>query len=554
MSTAAATSHVPNLEQRIAAVRKKRSLVKAGTGIAIAAAVLIGVIAGEAVLDDLVEFPWIARALTLVAALGGSGWLLWRETIEPLRRRLHDDAIASMIEHALPAFRTRFIASLQLARAAGRETPHSLVRALLAETAAMAAKQDFRQVVKIVKLKRAGAICAGVIVVTSVLGWAGGASSPVLLKRALLFNIPLPHKTHILSVTEGGRIGVGEDFKVEVTASGLLPGSGQIMVTTAAGLTRQFELPQDPGHRGQYAAVIRSPQESFSYSVRLNDDTSQKYNVETIVRPAVSSVSCEQTYPAYVNLPPVRRSAGDLSLLAGSGLKILVKASTDIAKGWLVLAGLNKESPLAIDPRDGTSLTGEIEIPTKDLTGFSVHLVDTHGVESGETATYRIELLPDRPPTVSITYPTHHEELATPQATVQIAFTAKDDFGVVKAVLHYTLAGGEEKTIDFDLQGQAQKELSRSFDWKLPALNPAPTVGNALEWWVTVADANNITGPGVGTTDHYEFQIVTDAEKRLDIENRLRDTIGGLKDVEQSEEGLNQALGEPLFEKPKEKP
>jgi hypothetical protein len=276
--------------------------------------------------------------------------------------------------------------------------------------------------------------------------------------------------------------------------------------------------------------------------------------VETIVRPAVSSVSCEQTYPAYVNLPPVRRSAGDLSLLAGSRLKILVKASTDIAKGWLVLAGLNKESPLAIDPRDGTSLTGEIEIPTKDLTGFSVHLVDTHGVESGETATYRIELLPDRPPTVSITYPTHHEELATPQATVQIAFTAKDDFGVVKAVLHYTLAGGEEKTIDFDLQGQAQKELSRSFDWKLPALNPAPTVGNALEWWVTVADANNITGPGVGTTDHYEFQIVTDAEKRLDIENRLRDTIGGLKDVEQSEEGLNQALGEPLFEKPKEKP
>jgi len=548
------SSNVLSLKRRIDAVRQKRTIVKVATGIVLALGALIGVLAGEAALDALVELPWIARAVALAGALGGSGYLLWREAIQPLRKRLNDDAIASMIEHALPAFRTRFIASLQLARAAGREAPRSLVRALLGETAAMAATQDFRQVVKTAKLRRASAISAGVIAAAALLASIEGPSSLLLLERAILFNTPLPHKTHILSVTGDRKIGIGEDLEIDVTAGGLLPSGGQIVATTASGQTRQFALEHDADHREKYAATIRSPQESFIYYVRLNDDTSRKYQVQTMLRPAVSEVTCEQIYPAYVNLPPVKRSTGDLSLLAGSRLKVFVKASENIAKASLRLAGLDKEVPLNVDPRDRASLSGEIQIPPKDLTGFSVHLVDLEGVESGETATYRIDVVPDLAPTVQITCPTDREELATAQATLRIAFEAKDDFGIVKALLHYTIDQGAEKTIDFDLGGRAEKELTRRFDWKLSSLQPRLAAGNALECWITVADGNNVTGPGLGTTDHYEFKIVSDEEKRLDIANRLRDTIGGLKDVEQSEEDLNRNLGEPLFEKPKETP
>jgi hypothetical protein len=554
MNAATLPAHLSSLQRRIDAVRQKRTIVRAATGIAAALGLLLGGMAGECVLDALVELPWLARAVALMGAIGGSGWFLWKEAIHPLRRRLSDDAVASMIEHALPAFRTRFIASLQLVRAAGGEAPRSLVHALLAETAAMAATQDFRQVVKTARLRRILAISGSGIAISLLLACVGGASSAILLERALLFNTPLPHKTHILSVTGDKTAGIGEDLEIDVTAAGLLPAEGQIISTTASGQTRQFPLERDADHRGRYSATIRSPQESFSYYVKLNDDTSARYHVRTMLRPAVSAVTCQQIYPAYVHLPPVTRTVGDLSLLAGSRLKIFIKASANIRAAALRLAGLGREAPLAIDPRDPTSLSGEINIPPKDLTGFSVHLVDTAGVESGETATYRIDLVPDRPPTVEITFPTEHEELATPGATLRIAFEAKDDYGVVKALLHYTIDGGAEKTIDFDLGGRSEKDLVRRFDWRLSSLQPPLVIGNALECWITVADGNDATGPGLGTSEHYEFKIVSDEEKRLDIANRLRDTIEGLKDVEQSEEDLNQTIGAPLFEKPKENP
>jgi hypothetical protein len=551
MKTATVPRQIRSLKRRIVAVRVKRSIVKTATGIAIALAALIGLLLGEMLLDVLVDLPWLARAVVLLGTLGGSGFLLWREAIHPLRQRLNDDAIASMIEHALPAFRTRFIASLQLARAAGRETPPALVRALLAETTAMAATQDFRQVIKTTKLRRAMTIAVSVIALASLLAWAGGPSSMILLERALLFTIALPHKTHILTVTGDRKIGLGEDLKIDVTAAGILPATGQVIATTVSGLTRQFILDRDPALRGKYSAVIHSPQESFTYYVRLFDDTSPKYNVLTIGRPAVLNVTTLQTYPDYVNLPPVNREPGDLSLLVGSSLKVTVKASTLISKGWLHLTGLEKDLLLDVNPRDLTTLTGEFKIPAKNLTGFSIHLVDTHSVASGEGATYRIDPVLDQPPTVQITFPTQQEELATPQATEKLSFEGNDDYGIVKAVLHYSIDGGPTKNIEFDLGGSTEKKLPRSFVWKLAEVVPHLAIGNSLEYWVTVTDANTVTGPGVGESDHYAFKIVSEKEKTADMQNRLNDFMGAFTDLTNNQKDAAEELGSPLFVKPK---
>jgi len=554
MKTAAPSpaAHVRSLHGRIASVRRKRAAVNTATGIALALGVLAGVFTVEAVLDWFVDLPWLARALAFAGAFTGAGFLLWRDSIRPLRNRLHDDSVALIIEHALPAFSTRFIASVQLARASGEETPPSLVRALLAETDAMAARMDFGRVIKTARLKRALLMAGIVLAAALALAWTGRAVAPLLLERALLFNTPLPHKTHILGVTGDRDVGLGEDLKIEVTAAGALPASGELVTVGASGAKHTLALDRDPDQPGKFSVVVRSPLESFSYYVKLNDDTSNTYHVRTVRRPAVAEVACEQTYPAYVNLPPEKRSVGDLTLLVGSRLKISVRASMNIRKAALHLTGLETELPLQIDPKDSTRLSGTLAIPPKDLTGFSIHLVNTEGVDSGETATYRIDLVPDLPPTVAITYPARHEELATAQATLRVAFEAEDDFGVVKAELHYTIDQGAEKTIDFDLGGQPAKKVMRRFEWKLGSLQPPVAAGNTIEFWITVADNNNVTGPGIGTTEHYQIKIVSEEEKRLDIANRLRDTMGGLNDLTQSEEEVNNALGAVIFEKPKQ--
>jgi len=545
------SAQLKSLQARIVAVRQKRGMVKMITGIASALALLVGAITLEAVLDDLVELPWLGRAFILLTTLAGSGFLLWRDSIKPFRKRPDDDTIALMVEHALPVFKTRFIASIQLSRAFAKETPPQLVRALLAETSSTVLKTDFGNVVKTKRLWRALKAVVLVGLITGGLAWYGGASSMLLLKRALLFNIHLPHKTNILTVTGDQHIGIGEDCKIDVTASGVLPPKGKIIATTAAGQTREFPLLSTPDHREHYNAIIHSPQEAFTYHVELNDDYSDTYHVTTMQRPAVAQVDCEQFYPAYVKLPPVKRTVGDLTLLAGSKLKVTAKSSIPVKTATLRLAGVNQEIPMRIDPKNQVSLYGEFVIPAKDITGFSIHMVSTDGVESGETAIYRIELVPDREPTVKIIWPARREELAVAKARFLIAFEAKDDFGITKADLHYTLDQGPEKTISFpfDTLNHVETSVKRHFDWELEKLPLTP--GNILEFWVTVTDTNTVTGPGVGTTEHYQISIVTAADKQKDLQNLQQGSLDKIKEIDHIQEDANKTLGEPLFEKPK---
>lgn len=547
--------------------------MKVATGITLATGILVGVFAAEALLDGLVNLPWAVRAIIFLGTIGGTAFLLWRETIAPLRKRLDDDAVALLIEHALPGFRTRFIASVQLARAggdgAGRGTS-SLVRALVAETAAMAARFNFRRVVKTEKLKRGLKISLSIVAVASALAWYGGDASVLLFKRAMLFNTPLPRKTHLLTVTGDRKIGAGEDLKIDVTASGVIPARGRVVATGADGKQREYPLEPEAEKSKKFSAIIRGPQESFTYRVFLNDAISEPYHVQTFQRPAVVKIACEQAYPAYTGIRPVERALSDLTLLAGSRLKLAIKANTKVGKGFLRLAGTagavgsaeagtkpagpGPEIPLKVDAADPTLLRGEIEIPAKGLAGFSVHLVSPEGIESGESATYRIDLVPDREPAVKITSPGRREELATMQAAMPIAFEAKDDFAVAKATLHYNVDQGTAKTIDFDLGARAGKTATRRFDWNLATLQPRLAVGNVIEFWVTVADSNDVTGPGIGTSEHYQIKMVTEEEKRLDLANRFMDTMGGVREVTGSQEELNKSLGEPLFQKPKEIP
>lgn len=540
-----------NLRRRIKAVRRKRTSVTVLTGLLLALLVVVVTVTIEGALDWLTELPWLMRALILLCTVAAAGFFLRRDVLKPMWYKLNDDAVALLIERALPAFQTRYISSIQLAH----DDSHSstFVRALLAETDALAATLDFQQVIRTAGLQRAlfGTVCAAVV--AAGLAWWAGAATPVLLMRAALLNPPLPRKTQITNLTGDRRIGIGEDLKIEASAGGIIPSRGVIVASLPHGQRREYALEPEPDQPAHFSALIRSPQESFSYVIRLNDATSPSAQVTTLLRPVVVQLTCQQNFPAYLKLPPAARPPGDLRLLAGSRLSVNIKASSNLRKASLRLTGLNREVPLQVDPTAARA-QGNLDIPAKNLTGFSVHLVDAAGIESGESATYRIDILPDQEPAVRITYPTRREELATPAATVRVAFEAKDDFGLSRATLHYTVGTRTEKTIPFDLTAPVAKTIARRFDWKLTSLRPAPQTGDVLEFWISVADTNTVTGPGLAASEHFQIRVVTEDEKRLDLSNRLSDTLGGLGEVAGSQEQLNQALGEAIFAKPTDPP
>lgn len=541
------------LHARVHAVRTKRVLVTVATGAALALAVFVVVFGVEMIADWLFELSWPVRCAVLILNLGAEFFVSWRFAIQPYLHRPNDDSIALQIERAMPEFRSRFIASIQLARLGESGVSEALVKALLAETAAMAARLDFRSVVKMKRLHRAAAITAGMFVVAvSMFAWSGHASV-TLIKRSFLSHDAVPRKTQIGSITGDTTVGLGDDLKIEVTAQGVIPSSGQLVVKSASGLTHEFSLEADPAVRGRFSRMLKSVQEPLTYSVQLGDSTTQFYQINALPRPAIVSLECEQVCPAYTKLGSVRRTPGDLTLLAGSRLNLKVKASRNIKEAEVFLAGVETKIPLSVNPLNRSELTGTVPIPAKDLTGFSIHLVDDHGIASRDPATYRIDLVPDKPPTVKITFPNRREELITSQGSMLIGFEASDDFGIAKATLHYAVngeSGGSEKTVELDLAGQRGKTLDRRFEWKIGALNPRPPIDSTLDYWFEVSDTNDVTGPGTAASEHFQAKIVSTEDKLADLSNRLMNSLGGLDEIATNQEQLNQKLGTVIFAKP----
>lgn len=543
---------------RIRQLRGRHGRVALCTGLAMMVTVLCVWLVSETVTDFLINLPWIARLAFLIIGGGGAIALLVWFGIRPWRQRLGDEAVALLIERALPAFRSRFIAAVQLAKSSDAGASPALVKALVAETTAMAGTMDFSAVIDKRLLRRWLKLAGCALLLVGGLAFLGGSKTGPLVRRALLARMPVPRKTLIHEINAPRVIAVGDPWRVTAVAGGIVPPGGRVTLKTVSGRRQEFDLPLESNPPPTFARTLQSMQESFEYRVSLGDAQSDPVQVKVKARPGVASVECRQIFPAYTRLAVQRRALGDLKILAGSRLALKVRASGAMKSGEIRLVGADHEkivkaAPLALDAKDHAQLAGEIEIPAKDVSGLTLHLVDEDGVESRGAAIYPIELLTDEAPTIKITWPDRREELLTREATMLIAFTAKDDYGVAKVRLNYAVdwvEGAPHKTIDLDIGTALPKEISRRFNWRVGQIIPRVEVGSVIDYWFEVLDANDVTGPGIGATEHMQARVVSEAEKRADLANRLSDTMEGLNGVKHGQEDVNQQLGEIIFEKP----
>jgi hypothetical protein len=167
-------------------------------------------------------------------------------------------------------------------------------------------------------------------------------------------------------------------------------------------------------------------------------------------------------------------------------------------------------------------------------------------MESRDSAVYRVDVIPDKAPVARLTYPDRKEELITRQATMLIGFEASDDFEIARVRLKYkidTVDNGAEKVVELDLDEPHPQRVRRRYEWEIGAMAPLLSEGSVIEYWIEAEDNNNVTGPGLGRTEHQLARVVSEAEKRADLLNRAGDYLGSISDVAADQEKLNQNLG-----------
>ena len=490
----------------------------------------------------------------LALNLGIICYFVARHVFLPILHQPDDDTLALLVEKARPEFSSRLIASVQLTEPGGISTGESsdLVRALVEETESLARVIGFDQFVKTDQLKRVAGLAVIVFVVGLFSFIAGGKDSVDLFKRAFLSTTPVPRKTRIVGVTGNLVVGRGDTVTIEAVAKGVIPRSGLLVIRSSA---RSQEFPLDSETRGKFSRTVANVQESFRYVIYLNDGSSGPFRVDVIPRPTISTIQCEQMFPPYTKLGAVKRSLGDLSLLAGSRLLLKATATKGIQRALVRLVGLDREVPMEINGQNPKELSAEVPIPAKGLTGFSIQMLDADGMASHDAAVYRIDVIPDKVPAVRITYPDRKEELITRHATLVIGFDAVEDFQIVQVRIRYKLRTGandesaETKTIVLDVTGENPQRLRRRYEWKLGDFSPLLAEGTTIEYWVEVEDNNNVTGPGIGSSEHQIARVVSENEKRADLLNRAGDFLGSISDVAADQEKLNQNLGALILER-----
>lgn len=538
------------MTRKLAALRRRHVGVHCITGLALVSILAVEMLAVAMFLDWSMELPWGVRFVLLFAQFVGVTFLFLTQVFIPWIRQPSEEELALMVERARPQFRSRLIASVQLLRTAPAATAGqspALIAALADETRAISSGLDFRDIVSTERLKWLGGAAALMLLCLVVLSASSQGVAGVLLRRALLGSEPVPRKTRVF-VAEGERVvGVGDDVRLEAFASGVLPANGRLQISFRGQRAQEFSLERNHENPAHFGRTLGNVQESFTGRFILGDATSPEFAVRVVPRPAVASLMCEQTFPAYTGLNSATRNAGDLSLLAGSLLALKITATKELSFAELRLAGNPAVVPLELDAATRRELTGRFQVPAHGLNGIQVHLIDRDGMESRDGAVYRVDVLPDKPPAVRITAPDRKEELVTRQATLPVGFEASDDFQVAELRLKFRTTGDEppvEQTVPLELAGERGKKLRRRYEWHLAQFLPAIREGTVIEYWLEAEDNNNVTGPGVTVSERQLVRVVSESEKRADLLNRAGDYLGSINDLVADQEKLNRTLGE----------
>jgi len=251
LKTGPSLSPSRTLAGKLAAVRRMRAAVDAGTGLSELVAAAILLLAGGMILDWMADLPSVIRALVLASDAALLGLLTWFQFLAPLVFGPDEDASALMVERAHPEFQTRLIAAVQLTRpqAIPAEASPTIVRALVHETERMADPIDFSRVVSLGRLPYTAGLAALLLAAGLAAFAHGGDTLANLLRRAFLSNVPVPRKTRVECLSGSRTLAMGDPVSLEARARGHIPTTGRVRLTYDSGRLQEFTVepaPRDP--------------------------------------------------------------------------------------------------------------------------------------------------------------------------------------------------------------------------------------------------------------------------------------------------------------------
>jgi hypothetical protein len=503
---------------------------------------IVGLFLLSLLVDWFFELPGVARVVLLLANLGVFTWAAWRCWIRQLRR-YDATRVALQVEKLHPGLHNLLVSYVQM-NGRPRERVHGspgLIAAMQQRAETAARPLSVQGIVDFMRLKKLLLSSGSVVVLFLISSIFFGDYYAILMIRILnpFTETSYPTRTAIDGVTGDVAVKEGDRLHIEAHAIREAPAQGILFVKHAD--TGWEPVVLEGGSDGEFIFEQRQATQSFRYYFKLGDAHSKRFDVTVVPPPKILSAHVSVRYPRYTGREAEEFSSLQLPPLPeGSEVSWELRLDQPLESGQMLS---REQSPVdvEIDSEDrsiarltvsgGPMVTLPSGATRAEASTYQFSWTEAkHGFTFADATRHRLELIPDRPPTITIVRPRLRGDqdaiMATKRKVLDLIYEASDDYGLSQAWLDCKV--NDRPEVHHHLLGQfppGTKSDTFQSSWKLLASLPDVKEGDVLTCEITASD-NHDGKPNIGRSHSFRLRIVSESEFAQYIE---KEKAGGLE-------------------------
>jgi hypothetical protein len=244
----------------------------------------------------------------------------------------------------------------------------------------------------------------------------------------------------------------GTGLVISARYGGTPPAEASLVLLPASGQAQRLPMARNLADPVFGASLLEVKEEAL-YHIEDGVRKTRDYKIRVFDFPALTRADAELQYPAYTGLtnkmiPDTHR----VSAVEGTRLSYSMQLNKPVARARLI--GKEQVLPLTLASNAVARLNN---FTLTNSARYSLELVDADGRTNKAPAEFVIQVLPDRPPDLKISFPRGDQRVSRLEE-INLQGEARDDFGLLRYGVGFGVAGQDPQFIELGQSAAASEQ------------------------------------------------------------------------------------------------